>query len=98
MYSKEYEKSYTRKHFDSFCKITKDQSLSCSWKAHKVRRITSSVAKTAFSTNQYSPSKSFTANIMQCNPSFRSKATDYGKNMNKYASASFQKTGVMKNL
>ena len=50
-----YEKSYTQKHFDNLCKITRDQSLSRSWKAHTVGRITSSFAKTAFSTNQCSP-------------------------------------------
>ena len=86
----QYEKSYTQKHFDNLCKISKDQSLSRSWKAHRVGRITSSFAKTAFSTNQRSPSKSFIANIMQCNPPFRSEATDYGKSMGKYARGSFQ--------
>ena len=60
----QYEKSYTQKHFDNLSKITKDQSLFCSWKAHRVGRITTSFAKTAFSTNQCSPSKFFIANIM----------------------------------
>ena len=64
--------------------------MSHSWKAHRVGRITSSFAKTAFSTNQCSPSKSFIADIMQYNPPFRSEATDYGKNMEKYARESFQ--------
>ena len=77
----QYEKSYIQKHFDNLCKITRDQSLSRSWKAHRVGRITSSFAKTAFSANQCSLSKSFIANIMQCSPPFRSEATDYGKNM-----------------
>ena len=85
----QYEKSYTQKHFDNLCKITKDQSLSRSWKAHRVGRITSSFAKTTFSTNQCSPSKSFIANIMQCNSPFRSEGTDYGKTMEKYARESF---------
>ena len=55
----QYEKSYTQKHFDNLRKITKDQNLPHSWKTHRVGRITSSFAKkTAFSTNQFSPSKS----------------------------------------
>ena len=40
------EKSYTQKHFDNLCKITKYQSLSSSWKAQRVGRITSLFAKT----------------------------------------------------
>ena len=52
----QHEKSYTQKHFDNLFKITKDQSLSRSWKAHRVGRITSK--------NQCSPSESFFANIM----------------------------------
>ena len=60
----QYKKSYTQKHFDNLCKITRDQSLSRSWKAHRVGRITSSFAKTAVSSNPSSPSKSFIANIM----------------------------------
>ena len=85
-----YEKSFTQKHFDNLSKITKDQSLSRSWKAQRVGRITSSIAKTAFLADQYSPSKPFIANTMQFNPPFRSEATDYGSNMEKYAGESFQ--------
>ena len=78
------------KKIDNFCKITKDQSLSRSWKTHRVGRITSSFAKTTFSTNQYSLSKSFVESIMQYNPPFKSDATDYGKDMEKYARESIQ--------
>ena len=90
MYFYNMKKSYTETHFDNLCKITKDQSLSHSWKAYRVGRITSSFSKTDFPTNQCSPSKSFIADIMQYNPPFRSEATDYGKNMEKYARESFQ--------
>ena len=44
----QYEKSYTQKHFGNLCKITRDQSLSRSWKAHRVARTTSSFAKQPF--------------------------------------------------
>ena len=86
----QYEKSYTQKHFDNLLKITRDQSLSHSWKAHRVGRIISSFAKTAFPTNQCSPSNSFTLNIMQYSPPFRSETNDYGKNMEKYSPRNYR--------
>ena len=68
----QYGKSYTLKHFDNLCKITKDflellKSFSCSLEAHRVERIKSLLAKAAFLIDQYSLSKFFEANTMQYN-------------------------------
>ena len=90
----QYRKSYSQRHFDNLCDITKKQCLSDVWKTHRAGRITASVSKMAYGTNIDSPSKTFINCIMQYTPPVVVAATKYGIEMEPIARKAF--TGYFK--
>ena len=91
---KQYRKSYSQRHFDNLCDITKKQCLSDVWKTHRAGRSTASVSKMAYGTNIDSPSNTFINCIMQYTPPVVVAATKYGIEMEPIARKAF--TGYFK--
>ena len=83
---KQFCETYSQKSYENLRKLTEKQALSNAWLTHRAGRITASVCHQVAHMRD---SKSLIRQIMQYNPPFQSKYTEYGKDMEPRARTTF---------